>query len=205
MDNQIFQTTGTLLLAYFLGSLPFGLITGKLFYGKDIRDYGSKNIGATNVFRVFGKLPGIAVFLLDALKGYFSVVLIPQLFGVSTNIVLILGGLIAIAGHNWPVFLKFKGGKGVATSLGVALALAPKELGVAFVVFILLVSLTRFVSAGSICASVVFFAAMFFFKEPLPLVVFGALACFMIIIRHIQNIKRLYKGTENRLWQKKLQ
>lgn len=213
MDKTVFQITGAIVLSYLLGSVPFGVVIGKLFYKKDIREMGSKNIGATNIMRTFGMLPGVSVLLLDALKGLLSVVFFPGFFGlnVADNFsylmlltVSIFCGLAAIAGHNWPVFLGFKGGKGVATSVGIALALAPKEAGIAFAAFILLVLITRYVSVGSIFGSIIFLTAIFVLEEPLPLMLFGGLACVMIIFRHIPNIKRLLNGTENKVWQKKL-
>ena len=217
MDNSILVLIRIVIISYLIGSIPFGFIIGKFLYKKDIRDFGSKNIGATNVFRTLGVFSGVLALLLDALKGFISVYLIPALNGVnlstpdctfassSNGIVLIyvLSGLASIIGHNWTIFLGFKGGKGVATSIGVALALAPKEAGVAFAAFVLLVLITRYVSVGSIIGSILFLISMFVFKEPLPLLIFGGLACVMIIIRHQTNIKRLMNGTENKVWQKK--
>jgi len=221
LDKILFQITGAVLLSYMIGSIPFGLLIGKLFYKKDIRELGSKNIGATNIMRTFGTFPGVSVLLLDALKGFLCVVFIPGLFGITAAAAAFTGdtsrflpilisasilcGLAAIVGHNWSFFLKFKGGKGVATSIGVALALAPIEAIVAFSAFAILVFLTRYVSVGSIIGSIIFPVTMFFSGESLPLQLFGVLACVMIIIRHLPNIKRLYKGTENKIWQKKLQ
>ena len=213
MVNETFQITGAVVLAYLVGSIPSGLIIGKVFFKKDIRELGSRNIGATNIMRTFGVMPGIIVLLFDALKGFLSVNYLPGLMvtvlntqNYSTGMLLtvsIFCGLGAIAGHNWPVFINFKGGKGVATSIGVALSLAPKEAGAAFLAFLLLALSTGYVSLGSIFGAVAFLTAMVLLKEPLPLLFFGGLACIMIVVRHLPNIQRLRNGTENKLWQKK--
>lgn len=213
MVNETFQITGAVVLAYLLGSIPSGLIIGKVFFKKDIRELGSRNIGATNIMRTFGVLPGLVVLVFDALKGFLSVNYIPGFMALALNTrnystgmlltISIFCGLGAIAGHNWPVFLNFKGGKGVATSIGVAISLAPKEAGIAFLFFLTLVLITRYVSLGSILGAIAFLTAMVFLNEPLPLLFFGGLACIMIVVRHLPNIKRLRNGTENKLWQKK--
>jgi len=213
--DSILHITCAVVLSYLLGSIPFGLMLGRIFYKKDIRDLGSKNIGAANIMRNFGTLPGVLVLLLDALKGFLSAGSIPYLFDFVINsrvqsselfiLVSIFCGLAAIAGHNWSIFINFKGGKGVAASIGVALALAPKEAGIAFAVFMVLVLITGYVSIGSIAGSLIFLLALILIKEPLALQIFGILAFGLIFIRHIPNIKRLIKGTEPRVWQKKSQ
>ena len=116
---ELLSTALSLVLAYFIGAIPTGYWAGRLLKGIDIREHGSKNMGATNVLRVLGKGPGIAVLLIDILKGVLPLTLIANLLGISDPLTLVLIGIAAVAGHNWTVFLGFKGGKGVATSLGV--------------------------------------------------------------------------------------
>jgi len=196
-----------LLSAYLIGSLPFGYIAGKLIKHIDLRQEGSKNVGATNVFRVVGVLPGMAVLLLDISKGFLSVHL-AGLFnlGGSTevspqgfNLVMILAGLATIAGHNWTIFLKFRGGKGVATGCGVSLGLVPLPTLVSLAIFAVATGLTRYVSLGSIFAVLAFPLNCLLFKEPLILVFFGSIAALVVLARHQANIKRLIAGTENRI------
>jgi len=199
----------TALGAYLLGSIPAGFLVAKA-KGIDIRSVGSGNIGATNAMRVLGKPAGIFVLVMDALKGFASVawlpILILKISGVSTidlETLKILAGIFAVLGHNYTCWLKFKGGKGVATSAGVFLALAPLAVGIAFTVFILTVLLTRYVSVGSIAAAIALPVAVWFTQENLFLkivtIALGALA----IYKHKGNLQRLRAGTENRLQFKK--
>ena len=195
--------------AYLLGSIPAGFLVAKA-KGIDIRSVGSGNIGATNAMRVLGKPAGIFVLVMDALKGFASVawlpILILKISGVSTidlETLKILAGIFAVLGHNYTCWLKFKGGKGGATSAGVFLALAPLAVGIAFTVFILTVLLTRYVSVGSIAAAIALPVAVWFTQENLFLkivtIALGALA----IYKHKGNLQRLRAGTENRLQFKK--
>lgn len=203
---NIFRFILILLSAYLVGSLPFGYLAGKL-KRIDLRRVGSKNVGATNVFRVIGIVPAIVVLLLDISKGFLSIHL-PSLFkfGVSPGIsqqtftlVRILAGLAAIAGHNWTIFLKFRGGKGVATACGVSLGLALFPTLVSLSIFVLVTGLTRYVSLGSMFAVLAFPLNCLLFNESLILVFFGSMAALVIIVRHKANIKRLIAGTENRI------
>lgn len=193
-----------IVLAYLLGSVPFGLLTG--FYVKhvDIRQHGSKNIGATNVFRVVGKKWGITVLLLDALKGYLACVL-PMIFGIDSLTVpfQLLLAVSAILGHTFPIWLKFKGGKGVATSLGVFLAVAWFPTLITFGIWILAFSISRIISISSLIAAAVFPITIFWryhgttdlrYLLPIALV----LAAF-IFYTHRANIQRLLQGTEKKL------
>ncbi len=191
--------------AYCLGSIPFGLLTGFMARRIDIREHGSKNIGATNVFRVVGKKWGIFVFVMDALKGYVACML-PRLVGGhgSWAFVPLVLGIIAILGHTFPVWLKFKGGKGVATSLGVFLAAAWAPTLIAFAVWGLALFLSHIISISSLIAAFVFpfMIALFYRSTPdlrtlLPVSV--ALAIF-IFYTHRANIKRLFQGTEKKLF-----
>ena len=197
----------TALGAYLLGSIPFGYLMAKA-KGIDIRSVGSGNIGATNAMRVLGKPAGIAVLLLDAAKGFGAVWLVSQLLkdnsGTSIETLRVIAGIGAVLGHNYTCWLRFKGGKGIATTAGVYLALAPWALLVGVVVFILALLLTRYVSVGSISAAVALPATVWIMA---PQNIFlgsvttalGVLA----IYKHKSNIQRLMAGTENRLGQKK--
>ena len=184
----------TILLAYLIGSIPNGLIVGKYMCGIDIRQFGSKNIGATNAYRVLGPWPAFWVFLTDALKGVAGVMMGQWLDG--STIALLAGGIAAMAGHNWSIFLKFKGGRGVATGLGVIAVLVPKVTAIVFIVWALIVYTTRYVSLGSIVSAVLVPLSMWFFNESIEILVFGIVAALFVILRHKPNIERLLKGEE---------
>lgn len=212
----------TALGAYLLGSIPFGFLAAKA-KGIDIRSVGSGNIGATNAMRVLGKPIGIAVLLLDALKGFLAVGLIaPAVYNwLAPHFTLdsvgnighlarfeiclcVLAGIFAVLGHNYTCWLKFKGGKGIATTAGVYIALAPWPLLIALVVFILAVVVTRYISVGSIAGAIALPAAVWVMMPNNILLgvvttALGALA----IYKHKSNIQRLMAGTENRFGQKK--
>jgi len=184
----------TILLAYVIGSIPNGLIVGKMMCGVDIRQFGSKNIGATNAYRVLGPWPAFWVFITDALKGVAGVVIGQLLDGSS--IALLAGGIAAMAGHNWSLFLKFKGGRGVATGLGVIAVLVPKVTAIVFIIWALIVYTTRYVSLGSIVAAVLVPVCMWFFSESIEILLFGIVAALFVVLRHKPNIERLLKGEE---------
>lgn len=189
-----------LLLAYVAGSFPSGLVIGKAFFHKDPRDYGSHNTGATNSYRVFGAARGLMVLILDAGKGMLGVYLGQQAGAMMVPeyqiYMMILGGLLALVGHSCSLFLHFKGGKGVATGLGIILFLAPWETLIVFAVWAVIVALTRIVSLGSIVAAVLVPITMYFFAEPMPVTVFGLLAAILVVVRHKDNIIRLMQGKE---------
>jgi glycerol-3-phosphate acyltransferase PlsY len=192
------------ILSYLLGSIPTGYLAGKFCKGIDIREHGSKNMGATNVFRVLGKTPGIIVLLLDVLKGVLAVVVVPNVLGLHDNLSYIFCGLIAVCGHNWTVFLKFKGGKGVATSLGVFIGLtiqvATLRLAVALCVLTWLIVFVAFgyVSLASLIAAAALPLLMVLFAQPLELVMLGVIFCGLVVLRHRPNIQRLLQGRESR-------
>ena len=190
-----------IIFAYLIGSIPTGLVFGKLLKGIDIREYGSGNIGATNVFRVVGKIPGIIVLIIDILKGFAPVALVPHLVNVpiSKGLFSVLLGAAAISGHNWTIFSRFKGGKGVATGAGVFLALNPIAVGITLVLFFVLVALTKYISLGSVCSAVILPVLLMLFKSPLEYTLFGLIMGLIVIWRHKENIKRLLKGTENKI------
>ncbi len=189
-----------LFAAYAAGSFPSGLVIGKLVYHTDPRQYGSHNTGATNAYRVFGAAGGLAVLILDICKGLFGVYM-GQVGGALwlpeyQIYMMIAGGLLAIIGHSCSVFLQFKGGKGVATGLGVILFLAPWETLIVFAIWCVIVGITRIVSLGSIVAAVLVPVTMYCFGEPLPVTVFGFLAALLVVVRHKDNIVRLLQGRE---------
>jgi glycerol-3-phosphate acyltransferase PlsY len=194
-------TTSLLLAAaYLLGSIPFGLILAKLFAGSDIRKSGSGNIGATNVARVVGPAAGVLTLVLDAAKGAAAVWLAGR-FSDQNSTALMLAGVFALLGHCFPVWLRFKGGKGVATALGVFLMLSPLAALSALLVFILVSLAWRYVSLGSVSAAAAMPLLMYFLWAPRhapPLVVdFGTLfASALIVFKHDANLQRLVDGTE---------
>ena len=195
----------TLAAAYLLGAVPFGLLVGKL-KGIDIRAHGSGNIGATNVLRVLGKPLGITTFVLDALKGFLPAFFFHGWFGATMDreILSVLCGAAAILGHNFPVFLGFKGGKGIATSAGVLIGIAPLAALTGVITWAVVFFASRYVSLASIVAAVAVIAAGWVFYadahiiRPVVLTILGLLA----IVRHKANIKRLLDGTENRFVKK---
>ena len=180
------------VLAYFIGSIPSGLIIGKTFFNIDVRQYGSKNIGATNTYRVIGLKAALPVFLCDALKGAAGVVLLSS-YG---PMYMILGGILAMMGHNWSIFLGLKGGRGVATGLGVLIALSPLVALLCFLVWGIIVYFTKIVSLGSIVAAALVPVLMYVTGESYWFVGFGGLAALFVIVRHWDNIKRLLAGNE---------
>ena len=183
--------------SYLIGSIPNGLIFGKLFWGVDLREHGSHNIGATNAWRTLGKGPGFLIFFLDFLKGVCGVYLGSLTDSSPTS--LVLGGLMAIVGHSCSLFLRFKGGKGVATGLGVIAMLMPKTTILIFLLWFLLVYFTGYVSLGSVvAASFVPFLA-WWGHEPEAYIVFGITAEIFVIYRHKTNIQRLLAGTESKI------
>ena len=204
------MATGTLVLiaavAYLLGSIPFGLILVRVVRGEDVRQSGSGNIGATNVARTGGAKLGVATLVLDALKGYAGVAFANAVShrGVSTDVGLAaaLAALGAILGHVFPVWLKFRGGKGVATAVGAFIGLAPRAVLVVLAIFLIIVVISRYVSLGSVVASAVFpILAYFLYRGTSTiadlLVMFAA--SLLIIFKHQANMRRLLNGTENRL------
>ena len=190
-----------LVLGYVMGALPNGVWLGKYFKNIDIREHGSKNSGATNAYRVLGPKYGIMVLIADALKGFLPPFLASR-FGVSGNILLVIG-VLAIVGHSLSFFLNFKGGKGVATSLGVFLFLIPNVTLALLIIFILVVYFTRYISLGSIIAAAALPILTAF--SPIrnnvgrtPLTVMTLLIGIFVIWRHRTNITRLMNGTENK-------
>jgi glycerol-3-phosphate acyltransferase PlsY len=197
----------TALIAYLLGSIPTGFLAAKS-RGIDIRTVGSGNIGATNAFRILGKRAGILVLLVDALKGWAAVSLVPPLVlkflpGVPVEYLRLAAAICAILGHNYTCWLKFKGGKGIATTAGVVIALVPLALVIVLSIWIILVFLTRYVSVASMTAAFALPFATWFTKQDVGLTaVTGAMGA-LAIYKHRKNIQRLRAGTENRISFKK--
>ncbi|MBQ7198963.1 MAG: glycerol-3-phosphate 1-O-acyltransferase PlsY [Selenomonadaceae bacterium] len=190
------MTAGILIFSYLLGSIPNGLIFGKLIWHKDLRQFGSKNIGATNAWRVLGRKAGILIFLLDFLKGALSVKLAEIFIGDAWA--MICAGILAILGHTFSIFLKLRGGKGVATGLGVIAMMMPKVTAIVFLIWLAIFIATRYVSVSSIIAAAATPILAFIFDEPTEFVLFGLAAALFIIFRHRENILRLRAGKENR-------
>jgi len=181
---------------YLLGSVSFGIIVTRLFIKADVRDFGSGSTGVTNVLRTAGKGPAAIVLIGDILKGALSVYIGLYLGGVAYAIA---AGLAAIAGHSYPLYFGFKGGKGVATGCGVILAFIPDVTLMAAAVFILTIVITRYVSLGSLLGAVCVMIAVILLDKPLPIIVFCYIAAGFVFYRHRSNIVRLYHGTENKL------
>ncbi len=198
----------SLVVSYLVGSVPFGYLFARLVKGVDIRKHGSGNIGATNVFRVVGKQWGIIVLILDFAKGFLVVTLLAGFFFnrapvVSIGIYKIIMAIAVISGHNWTIFLGFKGGKGIATSLGTLLGIVPLACGLAVIVWIGTILIWKYVSVASVAAfasSPLFIAIFYQQKENfLLLVIFSIIVAFFAVYKHIPNIKRLLRGEEKRI------
>lgn len=199
-------------IAYFLGSCPNGYLVGR-FSGLDIRQHGSGNIGATNVLRVLGKKCGYLVFFLDALKGFLAVRIALAFAATAPGVTQpeiagIVAGVVCILGHTFPVWLRFRGGKGVATSAGVLLGLMPVAMLSVLIVWLLLFKLTRYVSVASIAAAAALppFVALYLHLRALSgptLFPFSVLIAAVVIWRHRSNIQRLINGSEQRFGQNK--
>ncbi|MBL7158784.1 MAG: glycerol-3-phosphate 1-O-acyltransferase PlsY [Candidatus Omnitrophica bacterium] len=197
----------SLILAYLLGSVPTSYIAARLLKRIDIREHGSGNVGATNIFRVIGKVPAIIVLFIDIFKGFAAVVFLPEFFlnnfiGVRLGLELyqILIGMFAIAGHVWNPFLKFKGGKGVATTAGVLLALSPGVAAGSLIAWCAVFSILRIVSVASIAAAVFLPVFAVLFNKSIYLVLFCVILCVIGTYKHKANIRRLLRGEEKKLF-----
>jgi len=199
---------GILLGVYLIGAIPFGLIFVKLIKGVDIREHGSGNIGATNVMRVIGPVWGSIVFILDVLKGFLPTFFIAKYLTNNPKIdswIVVLVGIVAVLGHTFSVFLKFKGGKGVATSLGVIIGLNPLVAAIAYGVYLVVLAISRYVSLGSVVATASVFLMFLFWKHanaPLSYQLLAGILFVAIIYKHIPNLKRIANKTEPKIGQK---
>lgn len=188
-------------VGHLFGSIPCGLWIVQALHGIDIREYGSKNIGTTNVFRTVGGKTAALVMAADMIKGILAVALMNYIFhDHMLNVVTALG---AVLGHSYSLFLGLKGGKGVATGLGLLLYLMPKACALSFGVWLVIVLITRYVSLGSIVAACCTPVFAWYFEYPVSYICLASLCGFFIVIRHIENIKRLLNGTESKIKQGK--
>jgi glycerol-3-phosphate acyltransferase PlsY len=202
-----------LLISYLVGSIPTAIIYGKLTSAIDIRQHGSGNAGATNVFRVLGWKAGVFVLLIDMVKGLIATLWFYKIgadsFIGNVELLKIMAGMSAVFGHIWTVFAGFKGGKGVGTGAGMIIGLVPGAVLAGVIVFLLVVTVTRWVSLGSILASLTvpayLFLKRFFFMLPVSttLLIFSLFIPLLIIFTHRSNIKRLLNGSENKILLKK--
>ncbi len=189
-----------LVIAYVMGSIPFGLIVGKMWAKVDVRQHGSGNIGVSNVFRTIGPLPAVVVLAFDAGKGALPVLLAVQVFpdsiwGLAT-------GIAAIIGHNWPAFLRFKGGRGVATTIGVILTLSPIVALILFVLWVITLAVSRYISLASMIAALAFPLLVYFWRISGTYLALSILISVFVIYRHRPNIQRLLAGTEYKIGEK---
>lgn len=196
-----------IILGYLIGSIPFGVIVGRLTRGIDIRDYGSGSMGMTNVIRTVGAKAGALVFLADLAKGAAAVALAWLIF--PSDMVAwghVAGGAVAVIGHSWPVYVGFRGGRGVTTGFGALLVMSWPVGLISFAIFLAVVGLARYMSLGSMLAALAMLVVMIpfvvFDLEPFAYLVYGLIVAPLIIFRHRGNIQRLLAGTEPRIGQK---
>lgn len=208
--NDWLQLILGFIFSYLLGSIPTSVWVGKLFYKTDIREHGSGNAGATNTIRVLGYYAGIPVLFFDIAKAWFPVYAVANLlmwhnFVFDLVYIQIVFGLAAVIGHVFPIYIGFKGGKGVGTFAGMALGLFPLAFLISLFTFITVVAITRYVSLGSILAAVVFPLFLMFVSDnhSIPLIALGAFASVFIIYTHRENVKKLLNGTENKFGPRK--
>lgn len=194
-----------IVLSYLIGSIPTAYLYGRLARGIDIRGHGSGNIGATNTFRVLGRGPGIFVLCCDILKGVVAVVAVASILNISGVLARAALGLAAVSGHNWTIFLNFKGGKGIATSLGILIGLAVSfpglwlPLGLSLVLWVIVFVMSGYVSLASMVAAVGLPIFVLFLHRSSEMAILSAVLCILVIIRHKTNMTRLLSGTENRV------
>lgn len=185
------------VLGHVCGSVPSGLWLVQAFHGIDIRNYGSKNIGTTNVFRIVGPKTAVLVLIADAFKGILAVGIMSYFFhNPLLDVVTALGALL---GHNYSLFLGFKGGKGVATALGLLIFMMPKVAVASFGIWLVCVLLTRYVSLGSIMSAIFTPPLAWYLGYPSAYVIFSVVAAFFVVLRHKENIHRLLTGTESKI------
>lgn len=194
-----------IILSYLIGSIPTAYVFGKLLKGIDIRQHGSGNIGATNVFRVLGKGPGITVLALDILKGVIAVTIVPDFLGLTEVFQRVMLALVVVCGHNWTVFLKFKGGKGIATTFGVLIGLTVKIVLIrpvllwTVLVWLACFLITRIVSVSSILAATCLPVIMALTGQEIAVICLGIIFCVFVVLRHKANIRRIFAGQEPRV------
>ena len=197
----------SMFTAYLMGSIPTSLIIARSIKGIDIREHGSGNIGATNLMRVMGKGPGGVALALDILKGMLPVVVLQRFFytdGLHISLALfnVLMGLCAVCGHIWTIFLRFKGGKGVATTIGVFIGLSPLVTAIGLIFWLITVMIFRYVSVGSVVMAISLPLLMAIFSQPAEYIMLSILLCLFIVYRHRPNIRRLMEGAEFKIGQR---
>ena len=195
MNNTLFILI--MIAIYLIAAIPTGVVIARLMGGEDVRQKGSGNIGATNVYRVAGKLAGVLTLVGDTLKGFLPLLAF-KTWLEPTPTQLGIASAIAILGHCYPVYLKFKGGKGVATALGIFLVLSPKAVFFALIVFILTVAITRYISLGSVLAALSAPLVILLLNHQQPIFLATLFIAALVTWRHNSNIRRLLDGTENR-------
>jgi len=197
-----------LLIAYLVGSIPSAVWIGKAFHGIDVREHGSGNAGATNTFRVLGKKAGIPVLLMDVVKGALAVNLVwfqsdflSNEITQFTNLKLAFG-FCAVIGHIFPIFAGFRGGKGIATLLGIVLAVHPQAALCSLGLFLVVLTITKYVSLGSMLAGIAFplFISLVFKTQVTSLIIFSSVVAILIVVTHQKNIQRLLKNNENKTY-----
>jgi len=188
------------VISYLIGSISFSYLIAKKVAGIDIRSHGSGNAGATNTLRVLGKGPGIAVLILDALKGLGAMGITHLMTGDPTAYA--VAGLFVIAGHNWPIYFGFRGGKGIATTLGVVLGFSPLAFLIGAVLAVLVIAITRYVSLGSLVLVTAMPIAIYFFDKPIAFFWTSLVITLFAYVRHYNNIRNLLAGNERKLGDK---
>lgn len=203
--DVIVRAVGAAVAAYLLGSIPFAVIVGKVFWGVDVREHGSGNTGATNVLRVFGPAPGFGVLALDAAKGAAAVavaaLIAPEAFGAEGHDWFrMIGAMGAIAGHSFSPFIGFKGGKGVATAAGAIIVMAPRVVPVMIVAFLLITAVGRMVSLGSVSIAALFpLTTAILYPGRVSLLSLSIVTALLVIWRHRSNIRRILHGEEAKI------
>lgn len=202
---MLYTSIALIVFAYIIGSIPFGLVIGRVFYRTDVREYGSGNIGATNVYRTLGPVAGISVLIADVLKGLIPVIaakLLLSSYPESVPLVGVAVGLVAIVGHSFSVFLKFSGGKGISTALGMVIALWPWVALILVSSWVIITATTRYVSLASIIAALMLPVVVTLLYSHSAYIVFSILVGIVIVYRHRSNILRLIKGKELKVGEK---
>ncbi len=195
------KTALIIISCYLLGSIPFGYLVGKLFKKIDIRELGSGNIGTANAFRILGPSLASLVLIGDIGKGIFSIYLV-QYFNIDNYLIITIAGLAVICGHDWSLFLGFKGGKGIATTFGVVFALNPTISILAVIIWVVVLITTKYVSLSSILAVIFILVFMLLFKQPYEYIVFSAIIMILSIFKHKENIERLKSRKERKIGEK---
>jgi len=205
----VLKLAAVIILGYLIGAIPFGVIAGKLARGIDVRNYGSGSMGTTNVLRTAGKGAAISVLLADMVKGIAAVAVAWAIFASSPSVLawgLVAAGAAAVIGHNWPVYIGFRGGRGVTTTFGAFLLMCWPVALICLAIFIIVVAVTRYVSLGSLLGAIAMLLVMIPFVilglEPYAYLIFGVIIVPLVVFRHRGNIKRLLSGTESKIGQK---